>query len=79
MFGPMALASAMPNIKQTGLPEFAGAVEEPLPKYMSSLMLDLTTAVFLLRKSVEEQTAELHTIGKFVEWYLDYTFEDFNR
>ncbi len=74
----------VPNTQQTelptsGLPEFAGhAVKSPAVRVADN-MLDLTTAVFLLRKSVEEMNNTHIEMLEALKWYLAFTYEEFNR
>ncbi len=75
VFGPTARAHIrVPNTTQT---ELTGHAVKPPATRVADNMLDLTTAVFLLRKSVEEMSEHIYTMMTQAEWYLTYTFAEY--
>ncbi len=48
-------------------------------KQLCNHLLDIATAIFLLRKTVEEMTREIEQLGKFTEWWLNYTYDEFTQ
>ncbi len=42
-------------------------------------MLDLTTAVFLMRKTLEEINETLSQMAGALEWWLTYTYGDYTQ
>ncbi len=64
------------------VPPMTDINSDPLPQRKlvtgrAGELLDLTTAVFLLRKTEEERNELLERLLLCVEWYLTYTYVEF--